>query len=848
MGGILGTLRALVTANTTSFDKGLRKSAKGIKSFAAGFTKLGLVAGVAGAVISKFLDAQSKQINAVNELNRALAAQGNLLPGVSQRLQDNAKALQDMTTFGDEAILASQGLLATFGMNEEQIIRATRAALDFSTATGGDLKLAMNLLGKAFVGRTAELSRYGIIIDDSIEDADKFAAVLQQLEDRFAGAAETATKDFGGGMKQVGNSMGDVFEDIGKLINEFFNFGGSVGSLRKPLDWLAGFFGQTLVRALGKVRAGFAELVMMWFNGLADIQEKAAAVAKFLGFDELAAEDEKNIKKLRERAAAYQEIANQLNIEAEASAKAAGKLQKQENQTNKTTKATKELTDAQKEALKVAEAKNKALDDEITRGVMAREAAEIKAAAAREEAENKKQEAAEQERLAQALDETALSYSLMVAEAKALGDLDAAQEAAEQAKSYELMAKELRDGVVPQTRSWAQELANIANMLQSIGGAGGFFGKLLGGAAGIGSAFDSLKAGGVSGIGSLFSGGITKIIKNAVPALSAAFAAFDIGKAVFGSLFGDKEHEQVNDMRDEFVAAAGGITELNKQAQKAGLTLDRMLNAKTVQQYQAAIDELTGRFDLQAEATRLLNEAIERYGFTIEELGPKWQQQRLDEMAGQLLTDFELLIASGIELAVVLEKMGPAFNEYVQKSIKAGRAIPEAMRPIIEDMIEQGLLLDENGVAYESLEATGLTFTESLSEGLQRVIDKLDELINALLGFPTDLADVTVKPHPGHEVNPDEFATGGVGSFGAGKLAALHGREAVIPLDSPADRDRVMAEAGLSGGGGEVMIEAINIYPHPNQSPEEIGREVVRQIRRATGAGAEMMEAIKDRL
>jgi hypothetical protein len=77
------------------------------------------------------------------------------------------------------------------------------------------------------------------------------------------------------------------------------------------------------------------------------------------------------------------------------------------------------------------------------------------------------------------------------------------------------------------------------------------------------------------------------------------------------------------------------------------------------------------------------------------------------------------------------------------------------MRPIIEDMIEQGKLLDDNGEAYESVEDAGITFAESVAEATSRLIDKIEELVNALLGIPNVERTITIN---------EEHAGGGGGS------------------------------------------------------------------------------------
>lgn len=211
--------------------------------------------------VSDSLKAQSEQEAAVNKLNLALANQGKLVGDTSKNLQEYASALQETTTFSDDAILQSEAILASFGANEEQIKKTTAAAADFAAATGTDLVSATNLLGKAFAGNTAALGRYGITVDQSLGKTQKFDAVISQLESRFGGSAQAATKTFEGAMKQLSNQWGEAQEAFGRflatLIGGTSGFEGVINLVKR----LTKFFGSDLIIALSEARALFAEFV-----------------------------------------------------------------------------------------------------------------------------------------------------------------------------------------------------------------------------------------------------------------------------------------------------------------------------------------------------------------------------------------------------------------------------------------------------------------------------------------------------------------------------------------------------------------------------------------------------------
>jgi hypothetical protein len=276
----------------------------------------------------------------------------------------------------------------------------------------------------------------------------------------------------------------------------------------------------------------------------------------------------------------------------------------------------------------------------------------------------------------------------------------------------------------------------------------------------------------------------------------AGSVAGGIGNLLFG---GQREHMKVNDMRDQFVEAAGGIEELDRKARAAGTSVDALLRADKVKEFESAVRDLNQAFDIQAEAERKLNDAIERYGLSIDQLGPKFAQQQLDQQAAQLFEDYQLLTAAGADHAALLEQMGPAFNDYVSQAISAGSTIPKALEPIINELFAQGKILDENGVAYENAEAAGISFAESQSEAFSRMADHLERLVTALervygLGpAPDPFANWTTPGGPPSDrFNLPEFAAGGDTDKGPGRghragrddggfLAVLHPNETVVP-------------------------------------------------------------------
>jgi hypothetical protein len=156
-------------------------------------------------------------------------------------------------------------------------------------------------------------------------------------------------------------------------------------------------------------------------------------------------------------------------------------------------------------------------------------------------------------------------------------------------------------------------------------------------------------------------------------------------------------------------------------------------------------DQIQSAFTEQKRDAADLETAIRKYNFSINELGPAMQKQKLDDQAKQLLNDWRLLVQSGIELVTVDQHMASSMNDYLKVARQTGQEVPSAMKPILQTLVEQGLLTDDNGDKITDLAAIGVTFsqtlTEALTTGFGQVVNKLDELLRKIGLIPATAAD-----------------------------------------------------------------------------------------------------------
>jgi hypothetical protein len=284
---------------------------------------------------------------------------------------------------------------------------------------------------------------------------------------------------------------------------------------------------------------------------------------------------------------------------------------------------------------------------------------------------------------------------------------------------------------------------------------------------------------------------------------AAVFAYYGIKKLIASA----KDRKETNKLREDFIDLGGGLAAVNEQAYKAGTSLDALLGAKTADQAKAALEQLQASFEFQKAALDDVNATAQKYGFTLEELGPALQRQALEQQAQDLFKDFEVLNAAGIDSVAIISRMSGATSEYINTAIKMGVEVPSAMQPMLEDMVKAGKLTDANGNAITDLTDSGVKFSLTMTEGFTKMIasvDKLADVISRSLGVALDDTNSKIKSIPKDlKVNVDfhrtvsgedpgksggsealeglSRGTDGYRNWGAGTPVILHGWEAVVP-------------------------------------------------------------------
>ena len=183
--------------------------------------------------IGRLIVASNEQEIAERKLSQALTSTGRATEFSKHEMMSFASALQKTTTFGDETIIRSQALLATFtSVGKDVFPNATRAILDVSAAMGQDLQQTTIQVGKALndpVQGMAALRRVGIQLSETqqaqvkrfvelnqVSDAQKI--ILGELQTQFGGMAKAVSETSAGALMQMKNAVGDTAEALGDLL------------------------------------------------------------------------------------------------------------------------------------------------------------------------------------------------------------------------------------------------------------------------------------------------------------------------------------------------------------------------------------------------------------------------------------------------------------------------------------------------------------------------------------------------------------------------------------------------------------------------------------------------------
>jgi hypothetical protein len=300
-------LQAVLSADTSDFDKAMGRSESRMSSVAKTAGK----AGLAGAIIglgyaakvgfSEFMEAEK----VTAQTNAVLKSTGGVANVTAKEVDKLSTSLMRKSGVDDEQVKTGANMLLTFtkirnetGQGNKVFDEATKATLNLSVAMGKDMQSSALLVGKALndpIKGMSALTRAGVQFTEEqketvkalIASGDQMGAqkvILKELETQFGGSAEAAGKTFGGQINILKESMTNLLgEGIGKLMPKLAEFATWITetALPKLKDFVKGLTGNESVKgALKGVKEFLDESFFPAIKGIAGVFTTALGTVK----------------------------------------------------------------------------------------------------------------------------------------------------------------------------------------------------------------------------------------------------------------------------------------------------------------------------------------------------------------------------------------------------------------------------------------------------------------------------------------------------------------------------------------------------------------------------------------
>lgn len=222
--------------------------------------QLGAAFGVMSAGVISSIKAFDESQQVAAQLNQAIKSTGNVMGVSATEVKKLSAALQQQSTFSDEAITQAQTLFVRYGNISGSIMpAATKATLDLATAMGTDLDSAARLVGTALsepeknIGRLArtvpalkgEIGDLIVKMAKSGDTAGAQAKLIEVLGTSMGGAALTKAHSLSGQMEILKNNTNDLQETLGKgLVDALAQSVGGFDNLNRSIAQVNTFLQQ----------------------------------------------------------------------------------------------------------------------------------------------------------------------------------------------------------------------------------------------------------------------------------------------------------------------------------------------------------------------------------------------------------------------------------------------------------------------------------------------------------------------------------------------------------------------------------------------------------------------------
>ena len=201
--------------------EGASRAKRELQGVEGAISKMGKAVGIASTAYfgaTGLINGLGSAIQLAGRQEQAERGLSVALGRTSNALLNQAKQLQRVTTFGDEAIITQQAFLASLDFSETQIKDIINASVDLSEATGISLESAVRNTAKTFSGLSGELGELIPQLRDLTTEEMKAGKAVEIMADLFGGTATAQAQTLTGSLQQMSNALGDAGEAIGNVL------------------------------------------------------------------------------------------------------------------------------------------------------------------------------------------------------------------------------------------------------------------------------------------------------------------------------------------------------------------------------------------------------------------------------------------------------------------------------------------------------------------------------------------------------------------------------------------------------------------------------------------------------
>lgn len=317
-------------------------------------------------------------------------------------------------------------------------------------------------------------------------------------------------------------------------------------------------------------------------------------------------------------------------------------------------------------------------------------------------------------------------------------------------------------------------------------------------------------------------GDLPKLYADLAKTSEAGQKLADVGQHVIGKQDTSANEKWMKDVQAFYADIAAKQKQLNDDFGKLGSALEAF-GGVAPKALKPMIDELMKAPGLTAEmkasleglekapSWQTMQDHAEKLGISLAALGPQFQSSKLTDLAQGYARDIQMFADAGADVPEVLRGMSDELSTLYQESKKNGVALPDTLKPYMEQLVRMGLLVDDTGTAVTDLST--VAFKDIPDTALKDVVDILKEIKDLLskdlpaaadsgargvqdafaahpVTVPVTYDDAGVRPTFGHtgsspmpqpQIGLEGGTHGAFVDWGSGTPVTLHGREAVVP-------------------------------------------------------------------